>query len=84
MVVLQVPLPGLARDFNQLTPQEKDFIAYFSTIDLGEVTSLPTFQSYFSHQSHRRNSWGSLLQALKQAYHYSCPRREHLQVGRHV
>jgi hypothetical protein len=34
MVHFQVPLPGLARDFNELTAQEREFIAYFSTIDL--------------------------------------------------
>ena len=34
MVHFQVPLPGLARDFNELTAQESEFIAYFSTIDL--------------------------------------------------
>lgn len=33
MVHFQVPLPGLARDFNELA-QEREFIAYFSTIDL--------------------------------------------------
>jgi hypothetical protein len=38
MVNLQVPLPGLARDFNQLTPQEMDFITYFSTIDIGAIS----------------------------------------------
>ncbi|OIP33634.1 MAG: hypothetical protein AUK23_02785 [Deltaproteobacteria bacterium CG2_30_43_15] len=34
MVDFQIPLPGLARDFNTLTQEEKDFIAYFSTIDI--------------------------------------------------
>jgi len=34
MVDFQIPLPGLARDFNTLTEEEKDFIAYFSTIDI--------------------------------------------------
>ena len=38
MVDFQVPLPGLARDFNQLTPKERDFVAYFSTIDMGAVS----------------------------------------------
>jgi hypothetical protein len=33
MVDFQVPLPGLARDFNNLTIEEKDFIEYFSSID---------------------------------------------------
>ena len=33
MVTYQIPLPGLARDFNSLTAEEKDFIHYFSTID---------------------------------------------------
>ena len=34
MVHFQIPLPGLARDFNELTPQEREFIDYFCTIDL--------------------------------------------------
>jgi len=38
MVYFQIPLPGLARDFNDLTEQEKQFIAYFSTIDLGCIS----------------------------------------------
>ena len=33
MVTFQIPLPGLARDFNSLTSEEKDFIHYFSSID---------------------------------------------------
>jgi len=33
MVHFQIPLPGLARDFNTLTEEEKEFIAYSSTID---------------------------------------------------
>jgi hypothetical protein len=40
MVDFQVPLPGLARDCNQLTMQEKDFIAYFSTIDINTITPI--------------------------------------------
>lgn len=38
MVDYQLPLPGLARDFHSLTPQEKDFIAYFSALDLDSVS----------------------------------------------
>ena len=34
MVDYQVPLPGLARDCNNLTKEEEDFIKYFSTIDI--------------------------------------------------
>ncbi|MFH1241574.1 MAG: transposase [Pseudomonadota bacterium] len=34
MVDFQIPLPGLARDFNSLTEEEKEFIAYFSTINV--------------------------------------------------
>jgi hypothetical protein len=34
MVHFEIPLPGLARNFNHLTEQERDFIEYFSTIDL--------------------------------------------------
>jgi hypothetical protein len=33
MVTFQIPLPGLARDFNSLTSEENDFIRYFSSID---------------------------------------------------
>ena len=33
MVTFQIPLPGLARDFNSLLSEEKDFIHYFSSID---------------------------------------------------
>jgi len=33
MVRFQVPLPGLARDFQELTSEEKSFIEYFSLID---------------------------------------------------
>jgi hypothetical protein len=33
MIDFQIPLPGLARNFHNLTEQEKEFIAYFSTID---------------------------------------------------
>jgi len=38
MVNFQIPLPGLARDFNNLTQQEKDFIAYFSAIDMESIS----------------------------------------------
>ena len=38
MVHFQLPLPGLARDFNNLTEQEGEFIAYFSTIDLDGIS----------------------------------------------
>jgi hypothetical protein len=34
MVYFQVTLPGLARGFNDLNQKEREFIAYFSTIDL--------------------------------------------------
>ena len=34
MVDFQIPLPGLKRDFNTLTEEEKEFIAYFSMIDI--------------------------------------------------
>jgi len=33
MVTYQITLPGLARDFSSLTPEENDFIQYFSSID---------------------------------------------------
>ncbi|MBL7177934.1 MAG: transposase [Desulfobacteraceae bacterium] len=38
MVNFQVPLPGLSRNFNNLTEQEKEFISYFSTIDIGCIS----------------------------------------------
>ena len=44
MVDFQLPLPGLARDFNELTKQEKDFIAYFSAIDMDAIS--PILESY--------------------------------------
>ena len=44
MVHFQIPLPGLARDFNTLTEEEKDFIAYFSTIDMDCIS--PVVDSY--------------------------------------
>ena len=44
MVDFQVPLPGLSRDFNQLTPQEKEFVAYFSTIDMDSIS--PAVECY--------------------------------------
>jgi len=44
MVDFQVPFPGLARDFNNLTEQEKEFIAYFSTIDINCIS--PVVDSY--------------------------------------
>jgi len=43
MVDFQVPLPGLARDFNNLTDQEKAFIAYFSTIDIDCISPVVNF-----------------------------------------
>ncbi len=44
MVDFQLPLPGLARDFNTLTEEEKEFIAYFSTIDIDCIS--PVVDSY--------------------------------------
>ena len=40
MVNFQLPLPGLARDFNSLTQQEKDFIAYFSAVDMESISPI--------------------------------------------
>jgi len=40
MVDFQIPLPGLARNFNNVTDQEKEFIAYFSTIDIGCISPI--------------------------------------------
>ena len=40
MVDFQLPLPGLARSFNDLTAEEKDFITYFTTIDTLCITSV--------------------------------------------
>jgi hypothetical protein len=41
---LQVPLPGLARTFDNLTQQEKDFIEYFSIMD--DECFLPVIKQY--------------------------------------
>jgi hypothetical protein len=38
MVGFQLPLPGLARDFDGLTKQKKDFTAYFSAIDMDAIS----------------------------------------------
>ncbi|MBN2568059.1 MAG: hypothetical protein JXB42_01380 [Deltaproteobacteria bacterium] len=38
MVIYQVSLPGLAGDCNHLTKQDKDFIAYFFTIDMDSIS----------------------------------------------
>ncbi len=43
MVDFQVPLPGLARGFNNLTDEEKAFIAYFSTIDIECISPVVNF-----------------------------------------
>jgi hypothetical protein len=40
MVTFQIPLPGLARDFSSLTPEENDFIQYFSSIDQNCIASV--------------------------------------------
>ena len=44
MVYFQIPLPGLARDINTLTTEEKDFIEYFSSIDDNCIS--PVINSY--------------------------------------
>ena len=44
MVYFQVPLPGLARDINTLTEEEKEFLDYFSTIDSRCIS--PVIDSY--------------------------------------
>ena len=44
MVCFQIPLPGLARDINTLTTEEKDFIEYFSSIDDNCIS--PVINSY--------------------------------------
>ena len=38
MVDFQLPFPGLSRNFNNLTEEEKAFITYFSSIDLNCIT----------------------------------------------
>ena len=43
MVNFQVPLPGLARDFDDLTAEEKDFLANFSTIDTRCITPVVNY-----------------------------------------
>ncbi len=44
MVHFQIPLPGLARDFNNLTNEEIDFIEYFGSIDNSCI--FPVVDSY--------------------------------------
>jgi len=44
VVDFQLPLPGLSRDFKELTKEEKAFIAYFSSIDINAIS--PIFQCY--------------------------------------
>jgi hypothetical protein len=44
MVHFQIPLPGLARDFNNLTTEEIDFIEYFGSIDNSCIS--PVVDSY--------------------------------------
>jgi hypothetical protein len=38
MVAFQLPLPGLARTFNDLNKDEKEFVEYFVTIDNGCIS----------------------------------------------
>ena len=38
MVDFQLSLPGLSRNFNELTDREKDFVSYFSRIDMDCVS----------------------------------------------
>ncbi|MBC8198694.1 MAG: hypothetical protein ISS67_07805 [Desulfobacterales bacterium] len=38
MVDFQISLPGLARDFNNLTKEEREFVEYFSTIDSNSIS----------------------------------------------
>ena len=38
MVDFQIPLPGFSRNFSNLTEQEKEFLAYFPTIDIGCIS----------------------------------------------
>jgi hypothetical protein len=38
MAHFQLSLPGLARDFNELTEQEKEFVEYFINMDLECIT----------------------------------------------
>ncbi len=40
IVQFQIPLLGLARDFDDLSEQERAFIAYFSIIDLECITPM--------------------------------------------
>ena len=40
MVDFQIPLPGLARNFNNLNKEEKEFIKYFVTIDNDCISSV--------------------------------------------
>ncbi|MEA1970806.1 MAG: transposase [Thermodesulfobacteriota bacterium] len=38
MVDFQIPLPGLARGFNDLTKEEREFVEYFSIIDSNSIS----------------------------------------------
>lgn len=40
----QIPLPGLSRDINSLTSQEKTFLAYFAAIDRHSIE--PVMDAY--------------------------------------
>lgn len=44
MVDFQIPLPGLSRDINSLTSQEKAFLAYFAAIDRHSIE--PVMDAY--------------------------------------
>ena len=44
MVHFQISLPGLTRDFNTFTTEEKEFIEYFSSIDDNCIS--PVIDSY--------------------------------------
>lgn len=44
MVDFQIPLPGLSRDINSLTSQEKTFLAYFAAIDRHSIE--PVMDAY--------------------------------------
>jgi len=43
MVNFQLPLPGLARDFSNLTTEEKEFLAYFSTVDIDCISPVDAY-----------------------------------------
>jgi len=43
MIDFQLPLPGLARDFSNLTTEEKEFLAYFSKVNIDCISPVDAY-----------------------------------------